>query len=204
MAVSRSVVTPARRRRPREEAENEIHRVAARLFAGKGYLGTSIDDIARAAGIHKSTVFHHVSSKQDLLAAVLDRGLSRYVAAVRALAADDGLPDRDRLTAAVRNHLAFVFEHPVELTVFLRERKHLSGPRGEAYLRLSEEYEAVFTSIVADGMRSGALPPGDPRLFTLFLLGSANWIVEWYQPNGRLGRERITDDFIASFVPGPS
>lgn len=198
--MSRSVVTPTRRRRSRAETEGVILRVAADLFADQGYQGTSVEEIARAAGIHKSTVFHYVATKQDLLAAVLDRGLSRYAAAVRALAADPGAGHVERLTAAVRVHLAFVFEHPVELTVFLRERKHLSGARGEAYLRLSEEYEAVFTTIVADGIRAGALRPGDPRLLTLFLLGSANWIVEWYRPGGRLSREEITDAFVGSFV----
>lgn len=187
------------RRRSRAKTEAALHSVAAKYFASKGYAATTIEEIAHDVGIHKTTVFHYFPSKQELLVAVLDRGLSGYVASLQHIASSDASAFT-RLVSAVRNHLDFVFDHGVELQIFLRERKHLSGKAGQDYLRMSERYQAIFTDIVRECMVEGPLRQGDAAVMSLFLLGAANWITEWYQPGGRLTRTEVTEQFIGLFL----
>lgn len=191
---------PAKRKRSRQRTEEALYRAAADLFAGRGYAGTTLDDIGRQAGIHKSTIFHYVQSKEDLLAIVLDRGLRGYLTRLEEIVADTKMSHHERLEAALRNHLRFVFEQRRELTVFLRERKHLGGSRGRQYLQMANRYEALFRQLVAGGIETGEFPPADARVSTLVLLGGANWMVEWYQEKGRLGREEIADQFVDLLV----
>lgn len=197
--MSTAASTPSTRG-PRGRTEEALYVAAAELFAQKGYAGTTLDDIAAATGIHKSTIFHYVQSKEDLLAIVLDRGLREYIIRLEAIATNVELTHLARLEAALRNHLAFVFERRRELTVFLKERKHLSGDRGREYLEVADRYEALFREIVAGGMDTGEFLAADPQLATLVLLGGANWLVEWYREGGRLGHEEIVDTYVDLLV----
>lgn len=187
------------RRDGSSSTRQQLLTAAADLFAQQGYPSTSMDQIAAEVGIHKSTIFHYFSGKEDLLADVLDAGLSHYVSSLEAIASRSSDP-LARLDAATRNHLDFVLRHGRDLRIFLRERHHLSGARGEAYLRMSERYQATFTGLIAEGIESGALLPGDPALLSLFLLGSANWVVEWFSPGGRLTAEEVTEAFVESLI----
>lgn len=190
---------PVKRKRSREITEEAIYSAAARLFAQNGYPSTTLEQIAREVGVHKSTIFHYVTVKDELLAIILDRGLRGYVESLEqiCLTAEDGA---SKFQAAVRNHLRFVFEHGTELKIFLRERQHLNSERGRAYLRMKERYEALFTSIVEAGMRDGTLEPSDPTLLCLFVLGAANSVVEWFSDGGRLSADEVAEQFIETIV----
>lgn len=196
---SNPVSRPSKRPRSREITEEALYTVGAKLFAAQGYPSTTLNQIAREVGVHKSTIFHYVSTKQELLAEILDRGLSGYLTSLQSIAntEEDGLT---RLLAATRNHLSFVFQHGLELRIFLRDRQHLGGSKGASYLRLSEQYQATFVGIIEDGIKDGTIVKGDATLMCLFLLGSANWIVEWYSPEGRLIVDEIVEHFLQSMV----
>lgn len=183
--------TPPKRRRSRELTEEAIYSTAARLFAAGGYATTSLERIAEEVGVHKSTIFHYVESKEDLLATVLDRAFSDYLSSLETIMARTDC-HRSRLEAAVGNHIDFVLEHGIEVQIFIRERQRLSGRLGRFYLKMTERYQELFTEVVQDAMLSGVVPPGDPALTTRLLLGCANSIVEWYHPGGTLSREDIS------------
>lgn len=188
------------RKKTGERTERALYDAATELFATQGYAATTLSDIAEKCGIHKSTIFHYVRTKQDLLAEILDRGLRHYLKRLEAIVQDAELSYTERLEAALRNHLRFVFDQRQELTVFLRERKHLAGPRGTAYLEMARSYEARFREIVKRGMDSGEFAAADPHLSTLVLLGAANWMVEWHRPDGRLDQAEITEQYVNMLV----
>lgn len=189
----------AKRKRSREVTEEAIYSTAARLFAQNGYPSTTLEQIAKEVGVHKSTIFHYVTIKDELLAIVLDRGLRGYVESLEKIAST-GESGAARFEAAVRNHLRFVFEHGTELKIFLRERQHLNSERGRAYLRMKERYEQLFTSIVEDGMHDGTLGESDPTLLCLFVLGAANSVVEWFREGGRLSADEVANKFVQTIV----
>ena len=107
----------------------ELTRAAARLFAEKGYHGTSVGDLAEALGVQKGSLYAHIESKADLLWEVAREGAEAFHAALDAVP-DEG-PVVERIRAALRAHLRVVAEQLDVATVFIREWRYLEGERRE-------------------------------------------------------------------------
>src|SRR6266480_2957844 len=105
--------------------KSELTRQAARLFAQKGYHGTSIGDLAEALGVQKGSLYAHIESKADLLWEVARDGAAAFHAAP-----EEG-PVIERIRATLRAHLRVVAEQLDVATVFVREWRYLEGERRE-------------------------------------------------------------------------
>src|SRR5262249_13305154 len=109
----------------------ELTRTAARLFAEKGYHGTSIGELAQAMGVQKGSLYAHIETKEDLLWEVAREGAEAFHAAL------DGVPEDgpavERIRAALRAHLRVVSEQLDVATVFIREWRYLEGARRERF-----------------------------------------------------------------------
>ena len=81
----------------------ELTRAAARLFAEKGYHGTSVGDLAQALGVQKGSLYSHIESKADLLWEVARDGAAAFIAAFDAVPEDGMVVERIR--AALRGHV---------------------------------------------------------------------------------------------------
>src|SRR5437868_11104758 len=102
---------------------NELTRQAARLFAEKGYHGTSIGDLAEAMGVQKGSLYAHIASKEDLLFEAMSDGAAAFHGALDAI--DDGLPATEKIRLALRAHLRIVAEQLDVATVFVQEWRYL-------------------------------------------------------------------------------
>src|SRR5918992_1320182 len=109
---------------------SELTREAARLFAEKGYHGTSIGDLAKALGVQKASLYAHIQSKQDLLYETMRDGAAAFHAALDAIPED--LPAAEKIRLALRGHLRVVADQLDVATVFVREWRYLEGVRGYA------------------------------------------------------------------------
>src|ERR1700757_2264395 len=105
----------------------ELTRAAARLFAEKGYHGTSVGDLAEALGVRKGSLYAHIESKADLLWEVARDGATAFHDALDAVP-EEG-PVVERIRAALRAHLRVVAEQLDVATVFVREWRYLEGER---------------------------------------------------------------------------
>src|ERR1700756_4729171 len=97
----------------------ELTRAAARLFAQKGYHGTSVGDLADALGLQKGSLYAHIDSKAELLWEVAREGAEAFHAALDTVP-DEG-PVLERIRAALRAHLRVVADQLDIATVFVRE-----------------------------------------------------------------------------------
>src|SRR5262245_6035241 len=102
---------------------SELTRQAARLFAEKGYHGTSVGDLAEAMGVQKGSLYAHITSKSDLLWEVTRDGAAAFHAALDAV--DDDLPATEKIRLGLRAHLGVVSEQLDIATVFVREWRYL-------------------------------------------------------------------------------
>src|ERR1700761_697788 len=107
----------------------ELTRAAARLFAERGYQGTSLADLADALGMQKPSLYHHIESKEDLLWDVAWEGAEAFHAGLDGVPAN--APATERIRLALRAHLAVVSGQLDIATVFVREWRYLSGDRRE-------------------------------------------------------------------------
>src|SRR3954464_10568456 len=110
----------------------ELTRIAARLFAERGYTGTSLADLAEQLGVQKPSLYHHIDSKEDLLWEVARDGAEAFHAALDGVPADT--PATERIRLALRAHLGVVAAQLDVATVFVREWRVLSRERPGAVL----------------------------------------------------------------------
>lgn len=173
-----------RRGRPGYDQETVLRR-AIELFNQQGYDGTSVGDIARELGLSKSAIYHHVSSKEHLLAQALDEALDGLSAAVDAATApsSDGRTAYARLRHVVEESVAVLVAHQPAVTLLLRVRGNSDVEL--AALRRRREIDARLAGLVQKAADEGALRDDvDPDLVSRLLFGMVNSLVEWHRPGG--------------------
>lgn len=180
------VSTPAaptpRRGRPGYDRESLLN-VAVTLFNERGYDSTSMEDLSRKLGITKSAIYHHVSSKEELLSLAIDRALGELFA-VAGRAGE--IPGRaiDRLEYLVRGSVNVLVEQLPFVTLLLRVRGNTRVER--AALARRREFDRLVTQLVEQAEADGDIRPDiDPAITARLLFGMVNSLIEWYRPNRR-------------------
>jgi TetR/AcrR family transcriptional regulator, cholesterol catabolism regulator len=179
--------------------KSELTRQAARLFAEKGYHGTSIGDLAEAMGVQKGSLYAHIESKADLLWEVARDGAAAFHGAL------DGIPEElkatEKIRLALRVHLRVVAEQLDVATVFIREWRYLEGERREAFLAERRRYEERFRALFREGRELGELRTDlDDATATLLALSAANWAYTWLRPGG--DTDELSDRFFTVLLDG--
>ncbi len=178
---------------------NELVRQAARLFAEKGYHGTSTSDLAQAMGVQKGSLYAHIESKADLLWEVASEGAAAFHAALDAV--PDDAPPLEKIRLALRGHLRVVAEQLDVATVFIREWRYLDGKRRGAFLAERRRYEERFRALFREGRDLGALRTDlDEATTTLLALSAANWAYTWLRAGA--DTDALADDFLAVLLDG--
>jgi len=178
---------------------NELTRQAARLFAEKGYHGTSIGDLAEAMGVQKGSVYAHISSKQDLLYETMAEGARAFHAGLDAIPEETPAPEKIRL--ALRSHLKVVADQLDVATVFVQEWRYLEGERREEIVAERRRYEDRIRGFFREGRDLGELRTDlDDATAALLVLSAVNWAYTWLQA-GR-DTDRLADHFYALLIDG--
>jgi len=177
----------------------EVTREAAKLFAQKGYHGTSIGDIAEALGVQKGSLYSHIASKEDLLYETMREGAEAFHAALDAIPEDT--PAVDKIRLALRGHLRVVAEQLDVATVFIREWRYLEGERRDEILAERRRYEERWRALVREGVERGELRTDlDAGATALLALSAANWAYTWLRPG--FDTDELADRFAATLVDG--
>jgi TetR/AcrR family transcriptional regulator, cholesterol catabolism regulator len=179
--------------------KSELTRQAARLFAEKGYHGTSIGDLAQAMGVQKGSLYAHIESKADLLWEVARDGAAAFHSAL------DEIPDEvkalEKIRLALRAHLRVVAEQLDVATVFIREWRYLEGDRRDEFVAERRRYEERFRALFREGRELGELRTDlDDATATLLALSAANWAYTWLRPG--TDTDALADRFFATLLDG--
>ena len=186
------MVSTAAARSPRR-TRSDVVQTAGRLFAERGFHGTSMGDLAEELGVQKASLYSHTGSKQQLLFGTMRAGADAFHAALDAVPED--APAVERIRLALRGHLRVVSEQLDVATVFTREWRYLEeGYRAEIVAE-RRRYEERFRALFREGVESGELRSDlDAGTAALLLLSAANWAYTWLTP------ERDTDDLADRFT----
>ncbi|MBA3844017.1 MAG: TetR/AcrR family transcriptional regulator [Actinobacteria bacterium] len=159
----------------------ELTRIAARLFAERGYEGTSLSDLASELGVAKPSLYHHIASKGDLLWEIAWEGAEAFHAGLDGVPAER--PATDRIRLALRAHLAVVAAQLDIATVFVREWRYLDGERRDRFVAERRRYEERVRDLFRDGVERSELRTDlDVATAALLFLSAANWAYTWLRP----------------------
>ncbi|WP_019451732.1 TetR/AcrR family transcriptional regulator [Cupriavidus sp. BIS7] len=200
--------TPPRKRgRPAQDANEGLRRTlieqSARLFREKGYGNTTVRDIAAAAGVHAGSWFYHFKTKQDILLAVVEHGLSVGLADLEAVDID-GLPPREAFRQLVRAHLYTLLAPNQDfIPVMLYEWRSLDHAAQERVIALKDRYEGLWTRVIERLQRSGEwLQP--TAVDRLMMFGALNWSAQWYQTGAGLSIDELADQAVLFMLRTPA
>jgi AcrR family transcriptional regulator len=181
----------------------EIHEVAARLFRAKGYHATRIQDVAEALGMQKGSLYHYISSKEDLLRGIVETPIERMIADAREVLAT-GYPPEDKLTRVIEGHLRHFQEHRDLFGIFLREDLDLLDQASDSDLRaLVGTYDALVDDLLREGMETGAFRTDlEPPVVRKAIIGMCNGTYTWFDPDGAHPIQEIARQFAAFALRG--
>ena len=165
--------------------------VAVQVFNARGYDATRMEHIANAANITKSSLYHHVSGKEELLAIALRRAITALFATLEQPAASD-VTATERLSGVIRAVIATELHLVPEVSLLSR----LRGNSATEQWALAERrrYNEIVTELVREAQQEGSLPDDiEPALLTRLALGMTTSVIEWYRPDGTWSSKAIAD-----------
>lgn len=172
--------------------------VAVEVFNERGYDGTSMEHLSKAAGISKSSIYHHVRGKEELLRRAISRALTGLFGILDEPASREGRAV-DRLEHVTRRTVEVLIAELPYVTLLLRVRGNTDTERWALVRR--REFDQQVAELLKQAAADGDLRADvDLRLATRLLFGMINSVVEWYRP-GRAGRGgAATSDEVADAV----
>lgn len=173
---------------------NELIETAAQVFRQKGYHGASMEDIAAAVNLRKASLYHHFSSKQEILLEILDRALQLLLEKISAITEQNISADK-KLRLMIRQYLQILAENVDLAAVLLFEHRALERRQHARHVPNRDKFESLWKDVVTEGVSKKAFKCDDPSMTVRALLGMLNWTITWYSPDGDKSIEEIADDY---------
>jgi AcrR family transcriptional regulator len=165
--------------------------VAFRIFAERGFDAASMEDVARAAGITKASIYHHVPSKEALLARGLNRALSALFGVLEEPATQRGT-SWEILAHIVRRVAEITMSMQAEVSVLFRVRGNSETER--AAMERRRNFDHRVADLVREAQADNYVRADiDPGLLVRLVFGMSNSLVEWYRPDGRMPASAIAE-----------
>ena len=180
---------------------DEILEAAAQIFREKGFHAASMQDIALAVNLQKASLYHHVSSKQEILLALLDRALDLLIEHMEQVISQP-LSSEEKLRQAMRVYLTVMLGNRDLAAVLLLEHRSLEPQYQARHTPRRDRFERLWRDLIKDGHDQGSFSCTDPALASRFVLGVLNWSITWYRPDGPLSPPEIADQFAEMFLKG--
>jgi len=173
---------------------DDILDAAAQVISQKGFHGASMSDIADAVNLQKASLYHHVTSKQEILLALLDRALGMLTDHIAGITAQN-IPVDQKLRQMIRAYLSALADNADLTAVLLFEHRSLDKKTHARHVPQRDKFEGLWRDILNEGMRTKVFDCKDAGMAVRALMGVMNWTLTWYRPDGGMSIEEIADGY---------
>jgi AcrR family transcriptional regulator len=180
---------------------------ATRLFAEKGFLATSVQEIVDAAHVTKGALYYYYSSKDDLLYEVYHRVIKKELDALERVFAM-ALGPQATVRALMTDVILTTAAHSDDVTIFLREMHRLSPEKLKAVRADRRRYHVAFRDVIERGQREGVFRTDvSAEIVTIGFFGLVHHYYTWYRPDARFSPAAFAQEsatwFLQSLMPTP-
>lgn len=193
--------TGSKKNTTRERRRSEIIRVAARLFAERGYSGVTLDELAEQMGITKPALYQYINSKEEILheicKACMVTGYENWKRVNKS-----GLTPREKLKSFIKGVIKGAAEGRDMMTVLFGDSNALSPEVKAEFLAQRKAHDAELEALLYEGVTAGEFRIKDIKLAVFTILGACLWVYQWYRPNGRLSADKIAEGIIQLLEDG--
>jgi TetR/AcrR family transcriptional regulator len=172
-----------------DATREQILAQAARLFAAKGYPGTSMNEVAEACEVSKPTLYHYVRDKHELLMQICEDHVQSLAALVEDVQAQ-GLAPEPHLRELIRRFVQEYGEAQYQHRVLTEDVKFLQDEDRARLLVVERQVVTAFADAVA-AVRPELQAARLHKPLTMLLFGMINWTFTWLRPDGELSYEAV-------------
>jgi TetR/AcrR family transcriptional regulator, cholesterol catabolism regulator len=183
------------------EIQEEVLRVAARLFAQHGYRAVTIDMISEDMGYSKSSIYYYFKNKEEILWRVFDSIYATYLSAAERARAEsqDAVETMRRL---IRQHIKTVVEHHDWTTIFFQNEGELSKERQRLIRSRKRAYNQILEGVYAEGVKALVFRDIPPHIAVNGILGMCNSVFVWYDELRTANLDQVADYFVSLLAHG--
>lgn len=184
-------------------SKEEVIQVANKLFVEKGFEKTTMEDIAKALGVYKGSVYHYINNKAELFYEILVMTLdqsNRKLAKIRRSRLGPG----DKFKAVLAGYFENIMENSLEFQIILNERRHMLSRKQEREVRKKmKTYENHLLITLKEGIEAKIFRDDlDPRVIVAGVISIGNGIYKWISFDGPLSFNQIADTYVEFVLAG--
>jgi TetR/AcrR family transcriptional regulator, cholesterol catabolism regulator len=166
--------------------KEQVIRRAAELFREKGYVASSMRDLAQKMGIEAASLYSHIRSKEEILQSLCFDMATEFRKSLEEVEKQN-ISASEKLRKGIIGHVQVMARDLTASAVFMNEHRHLSQPFLRDFLLLRINYINRFKSIIEEGMNLGEFKNTiDKKLAVMTLFSSLNWMPQWYDPSATI------------------
>jgi len=184
---------------------DKILKAAGPVLQRHGLAATTIEAIAKEAGVDRATIYYYFSDKGAIFREAITEGLNEMVSALEQVAKSGDAPEV-RLRSSMHVLMTAFEKHYPQLYIYLRSGDSSSiidNHLNEEMIASGRRYEDLVEDIVRDGIRQGVFATSlPPKVFAKSVTGMLNWTSRWFVPGGALSAEDVADGMADTILNG--
>ena len=182
---------------------DELLELAATMFAERGLRATTVRDIADSAGILSGSLYHHFSSKEEMVNELLRNFLDWLFERYQEIVATEPNP-LERLKGLFMTSFEAIADRHSQVVIYQDEAKRLSGqPRFSYVDDRNKEQRKMWVDVLNQGIEEGYFRPDIDVDLVYRFIRDTTWVsVRWYQPGGPLTAEQVGKQYLTIVLGG--
>ncbi len=183
------------------KTKDKIYQVGKGLFRQKGYVATSMQDIAGATGIKPASIYNHFHSKHAILEDLLLKGAHLFVEEMDTIKSSS-LKSIEKIEKLIGLHVRLAVDHTNLMSLMAIEWRHLEDTSRIKYVELRDGYENDFKSILNSSIAEGDIIDIDPDIALFSMLTTLKWFYSWYDKHSDLNQLDLEKYLITCLLGG--
>ncbi len=173
---------------------------AARLFRDNGFRAVSMRDLASAVGMEASSLYNHISNKQEILKIICLTIANRHTESMK-MAAESSDP-MERIESLIRFHIGVITTAPQMAAVSHDDWRHLDEETLSIFISQRKEYESTLRDWLNSAKQNGQLRIIDIEVVLYTLLSSIQWLHHWFRDERAIPKEKLEEEMVELLLNG--
>ncbi|QEE28204.1 TetR/AcrR family transcriptional regulator [Terriglobus albidus] len=188
-----------RRRNPDAKREAVLH-TAVRMFLGRSYARTSMNDVATQLNITKPALYHYFRNKEEILVEIYRLGADLIDEALDSIEADEK-PGLDKVTDFIGGYIRIIAGDFGRAIIRLDDGELSKAGRKLVRAR-KREIDHRLRALIDSGIEDGSIASCDAKIAAFILAGAINGMASWYEPAGPMDLAAITGQYVRMLAAG--
>lgn len=181
--------------------KQEIIHKAASLFKEKGYSAVSMRDIAQEMDMKAASLYNHISGKQEILSTLILEVAEKFTTEMN-LITSEMIPPLQKIEKVIEIHIDITVNYSENIASLNNDWMHLEGDELMRVVKMREDYEENFRSIIKAGIKEGMIKPQHPEVILFSILSTLRTLYLWNEKRGKMDVNILKKDMVAVLIKG--